>query len=1396
MRHGTYYLLLIFAVLLSMPACVPELPLDEPAPLVEAPFPEGEPVTVTFSLQTDDLTPSTKALSENGELNTLHVAVFGSSGYLREYVKAKFLGEGATLDFTTPDTTTMQVSTRNFSVTLSLSEKPRILHFIGNGPTTLPFDADTTILSDLMSESGGQAFWQVKRVKSIAAKKDAETGLYIKNAEGYYEADQAIQDSLKNIPLIRNWAKISVFADEGSGFTPISFAVVNVPERGTVAPMYRVQGSLGQDSLAFVEKYETKTYKQLEQAGYPGNLPSGVHFVHTVPAKQDFADCTNGVVAYASGAGATYLYERPVPSGQLEATFLIVYGTYAGDGHNYYYRIDLADEEDGYYAVYRNFWYRVDIKQVGSVGHLTPEAAAQSSGGTLISSDVVTSHLGDISDGVARLVVQPWMTQSFPSRQTNNAVLHAKFFADLTADPVLDDDAVTLERLPMSDGGDNVITAYHISAASTGEGTEKGWRTITFSTAEPDASVSRTQTLRITGHYTKNGVPRELYRDVEITLMPLQTMTLSCAQDTVVRGIGRPQTLYITLPDGLLESMFPLTFTIEAESLSLMPKAGSNLPVIAGMSISDSGERKGEKTLYFSWTLSWEDYQAATPVQSADNYDLYLRTFSCDFVTTRSVSATNIWVANEFFHKAKTAFFNKEDQDLPYFYVEAADADGCSVTINQSGLSYQVDNDGWMTYTANTRLFVEEGQKLYFKGGSASEPILAWSGKGKFNGTGNFNIGGNLASLMLGEDYEQGASLTGNWTFSYMFQDETGLCGASDLTLPMATMTASGYRSLFEGCTNLTVAPAVLPATTLATSCYAYMFKSCTKLSTPPALPARTLAESCYEQMFHSCKALTKAPTLRAETLVTKCYNQMFNGCTSLQEIAMMATDVSASNCLANWVNNVPSSGTFYRNPDKNNFSRGVSAVPTNWTLLPWDELRIRVNDPGSVSYSGTGLEYSLNWGDWTDYTAGSAITLATDDNVRFRTSARVVVKCDGSFSASTGFKVSGNVMSLVAGSDYRTATSVPAEAFQGLFLNATNLSSVAGLSLPATTLAKDCYRQMFMNCTQLKEAPELPAETLAAGCYAEMFYGCSQLSQILCDARDISATGCTQDWMSGVADTGLFGGDHYSTAWTKNDPSGIPPGWSASNYFYVKPAADGGYIQVWHTDVYYSLDAMTWTAYTSGSKLNVEKGKPVYFKAGSADSQITAWNSGRKIYTSVSHEMGGNLASLIVGGDFVTLDKGLTGYSFADFSKSNSWLTSAEHLEFPMETCGDSCYKSFFESCSGLVTGPSILPAMQLGPTCYRNMFNGCSSLTAAPVLPATTLASGCYQYMFYNCKSMTYVKMLGAEYVANNFTNWMQNCLSGTNATGCVFVRNASNTGMPRNNSGIPQGWTVIEE
>lgn len=129
-------------------------------------------------------------------------------------------------------------------------------------------------------------------------------------------------------------------------------------------------------------------------------------------------------------------------------------------------------------------------------------------------------------------------------------------------------------------------------------------------------------------------------------------------------------------------------------------------------------------------------------------------------------------------------------------------------------------------------------------------------------------------------------------------------------------------------------------------------------------------------------------------------------------------------------------------------------------------------------------------------------------------------------------------------------ATTLALNCYRDMFWGCYGLTTAP--ELPATALTDGCYNSMFLGCTGLTTAPELLAHTLADGSYAYMFYNCSSLNMIKCKATDISAVGCTTNWVQGVAETGDFFPDFNMTGWTTG-VDGIPSGWAVKTYTELK---------------------------------------------------------------------------------------------------------------------------------------------------------------------------------------------------------------------------------------------------
>lgn len=514
------------------------------------------------------------------------------------------------------------------------------------------------------------------------------------------------------------------------------------------------------------------------------------------------------------------------------------------------------------------------------------------------------------------------------------------------------------------------------------------------------------------------------------------------------------------------------------------------------------------------------------------NNDITLKLGSSD-VSAAYLGSTLVYSSTPVF-KNYLRFISRGSGAFTFFSKDNASANTLSYSLN-SGMTWNSLPNS--SYTVS----VSSGDVIMWKGSDMQ--IRSNAGIGTFAATTDFDVEGNIMSLLYGDEFEDKTSLSGK---DYVFMN------------------------LFSGCTNVINAENLeLPATTLSTWCYCNFFNRASGLTTSPTiLPATTLADNCYRNMFIMAStgqtSLTTSPLLPAPILTQYCYNQMFNNCKLLTSITCLATDKSASNCLTNWVANVASSGTFTKDY-YTSWTRGNSAAPTGWTIKDYntppspthnyanDYLTFVPLESCSFSFSKTGASYSLDGGTtWTSLAASASTpTVSSGQTVLWKgTMSTTLTSGIGTFSSSASFDVEGNAMSLLYGDNFigQTSLSGKKNAFRALFQGCTHLKSAENLILPATTLAENSYYNMFSNCSSLTTAPTLSATTLTSYCYYNMFYNCASLNSITCLATDISATNCTSYWLNGVASTGTFRKAASMNDWTTGY-SGIPSNWTVIDY-------------------------------------------------------------------------------------------------------------------------------------------------------------------------------------------------------------------------------------------------------
>ena len=185
------------------------------------------------------------------------------------------------------------------------------------------------------------------------------------------------------------------------------------------------------------------------------------------------------------------------------------------------------------------------------------------------------------------------------------------------------------------------------------------------------------------------------------------------------------------------------------------------------------------------------------------------------------------------------------------------------------------------------------------------------------------------------------------------------------------------------------------------------------------------------------------------------------------------------------------------------------SNINNSVTLEPSTLVFIAEQDNSTISYENSSayspnIEYSFDKTTWTMWQARNTKSLNKHDVLYVRgNNQNGFSKVEDYEIKYTYFTITGkigaygNINSLLDGDDGSSITTIPNDfCFYSLF-NGDNSETplTHAPELPALNLSKNCYANMFDNCTSLTYAPELPALNLSKNCYLEMFKGCTSLT-------------------------------------------------------------------------------------------------------------------------------------------------------------------------------------------------------------------------------------------------------------------------------------------------------------
>lgn len=704
---------IFLAAALALTACHTE-EMPSPTPVAERPGDAKVAITFPVSIPVDNL--STRAMADKPQVENIYVAVFGGSGYYNEWVRAEAGTQYATENEVVYNLK-VRLSMSDSRLRLHIIANSPVAEPPISGVSIE--DSEDIVMSKIRSKIGDEnndAYWQ-KIILPYGIQAETE----IKNGVEQYKIDsltneriptvQTIEQFTKHhnpIPLVRNFARIRLVMDPKLTDVQIDkFCLAYAPEEGPVAPilsgMYYsdvwgepVTGESDYKETFFInyQKYpltsEDESVTKISDApfNYAGYTPGDLKFGTYPSSLEEMIDWSkdNQEKTYL------YVYERSKPRTGQKATRVIIHAKKNGEGWKYY-PLDIVDATDGGpAALMRNFTYTLTLTEIAAgTGQETIEDAADATAAN-VSADPKTVDLNEVSDGTAMIatsyidttaikagtysvmyrfvpVIANKTESNNPSTTTTPTGVTLKFgyndgngFVEgansangnaFASDPKIETDTNGSAKLYVRNGnGWSVATAAQISNTNI----EK-WGRINYTTVDTVGTAfekSYTKVIRVIG-IKGNGT--QIYRDVQVNLIPRKDMVVKCLDKYVADTIGASETVRIYIPDDLTRSMFPVEFKLQPEAGSLTPREGDNLPVQSGKSIVPGKET--QSAYFFVKTLTRQQYESLpTEEVVVDGKTLKYKYFDCKFKSSKANSATTVYVSSEYFNEKSDDFEN------------------------------------------------------------------------------------------------------------------------------------------------------------------------------------------------------------------------------------------------------------------------------------------------------------------------------------------------------------------------------------------------------------------------------------------------------------------------------------------------------------------------------------------------------------------------------------------------------------------------------------------------------------------------------------------------------------------------------------------------------------------
>ena len=632
MKKLHYIFLFLSAFLLASASCTREMsdPVVEPA---------GEP-TVPIILRFDEpitLQAETKAntgmeMGVTPAIQNIYVAVFGSSGYLKDYTSASPCDASGNIiqDFATTNATT-----NYFLCRLPVSSSKRLIHIIANGPASLSFNAyENDIMQHLSTTDGNGAYWQRLVLNHGISVKTVTNGegqvVYEQDAHGELIPTDETVAAFSNLKLIRNFTSISVDVDPSiSNFQLVSYTLCNMAQSGTYAIYSTNHGSWvpdymdhPMDALTGIISYDGHNY-----AGFPTNPELNT----TIPAT---ADEFNAVGVAVGPGEPIYVYERAVTT--ENPPFILMAGRWVDSGDPSsapikYYRLDIT-KNDEYIPLYRNYSYCITLTGVSVEGFDTPEIAARHNSGDNFSVSLDTQTLEDVSNGTIRIYVEHATYDLLYTTAEQDFWYQLEKIEDGS---FLNDNVTVTEK-----SGGNAIASFSVDGSDI-----SNKRHVRYTLNMPNGTSTLSSTFKLIGTYTDvHSVVSRLSREVTIRVFNTKDISPTLTPDTVAPEADQTTTLGIPLPWDLQKSMFPMELLIEDSEKVLNPAPNEDMPVRTNvLSLTDNTT----PSYCFVRTLNWSEYEALKEDAELSGNNLLL--LNCEFETIKDFTSTTVYVYNPYF---------------------------------------------------------------------------------------------------------------------------------------------------------------------------------------------------------------------------------------------------------------------------------------------------------------------------------------------------------------------------------------------------------------------------------------------------------------------------------------------------------------------------------------------------------------------------------------------------------------------------------------------------------------------------------------------------------------------------------------------------------------------------